>query len=181
MNQIPVGIDSLTSSAAVFSCWQGEIFGEAIAASPPPALTLSPTLLWLLAGAILCLMEFITPTAFIEFMLGASAFVVAVISLFVPYFPLQVVLWLSLSAGLVTVSRRFLTAKPRNKQLGEAGEGETLSAIPPGRTGRVLYEGNSWRARCGDEERAIAPNERVYIVGNEGNTLIVMPRDLLNP
>jgi membrane protein implicated in regulation of membrane protease activity len=141
---------------------------------------LSPTLLWVVAGAILCLMEFFFPTAFIEFMMGLSALLVAVVSLFVPSFSAQVALWLLFSTLLVMLSRRFLSPKRQISLRGEAREGETITAIPPGEAGRVLYEGNSWRAKCGDEERAIAPNEKVYIIGREGNTLIVMPQNILH-
>jgi membrane protein implicated in regulation of membrane protease activity len=140
---------------------------------------LSLTLLWAIAGAILCLMELFVPTAFIEFMMGISALLVAVISLFLPSFSLQMVLWLVFSVILVVASRRFLSPKRSLSVLGDDTEGETITAIPAGETGRVLYEGNSWRAQCSDETMAIAPQEKVYIVGRHGNTLIVMPRHFL--
>lgn len=141
---------------------------------------LSPTLLWAIAGAILCLMELFVPTAFIEFMMGLSALIVAVISLFIPSFSLQMVLWLVFSVLLVIASRRFLSPKRSLQTLGDDTEGRTLTAIEPGETGRVLYEGNSWSARCSDETMAIASQEKVYIVGRQGNTLIVIPQNLLN-
>lgn len=180
MVQISIGIDSLTLGTTFLGDLEAGRVGSAIAQIPPAALLLNPTLLWLLAGAVLCLMEFITPTAFVELLLGVSALIVAAISVFVPIFPVQVVLWLLLSTALVVSSRRFFTPKQRSKLPGDAMEGETLTAILPGRTGRVLYEGNSWRARCGNDVQAIAPHERVYVVGNEGNTLIVIPQNLLD-
>ncbi|MDY7013817.1 MAG: NfeD family protein [Cyanobacteriota bacterium] len=127
-------------------------------------------------------MEFFFPTAFIEFMMGIGALLVAGVCLLIPGlpFPLQVALWLIFSVILIALSRRFLSPKHSVALPGEDRQGETLTEIPPGRTGRVLYEGNSWRAQCGDEGYAIAPNETVYIVGREGNTLIVMPRNLLH-
>ncbi len=140
----------------------------------------SPTLLWAIAGAILCLMELFVPTAFVEFMMGLSALLVAVISLFLPSFSLQMVLWLVFSVLLVVASRRFLSPKRSSLELGDDTEGRTLTTIPPGETGRVLYEGNSWAARCSDETTAIAPQEKVYIVDRQGNTLIVIPQKLLN-
>ncbi|WP_439648944.1 NfeD family protein [Leptolyngbya ohadii] len=51
----------------------------------------------------------------------------------------------------------------------------------PGQTGRVIYEGNSWQARCEDEGMTIAPNQRVYVVDRRGTTLIVIPESLLRP
>ncbi|MFP4008440.1 MAG: NfeD family protein [Spirulinaceae cyanobacterium] len=140
----------------------------------------SPTLLWAIAGAILCLMELFVPTAFVEFMMGLSALVVAVISLFLPSFSLQMVLWLVFSVLFVMASRRFLSPKRSALELGDDTEGRTLTAIEPGETGRVLYEGNSWAARCSDETTAIAPQEKVYIVDRQGNTLIVIPQKILN-
>jgi membrane protein implicated in regulation of membrane protease activity len=141
---------------------------------------LSPSLLWLLAGSILCLVELFVPTAFVAFMMGLSALVIAGVAWFVPTaFPLQVVLWLLLSTGMVVVSRRFLPSVKASKTL-DAKEAETMTEIPAGETGRVLYEGNSWRARCEDGVEAIAPNQKVYVVRREGNTLIVVPKNLLH-
>jgi membrane protein implicated in regulation of membrane protease activity len=141
---------------------------------------LSNSMLWLLAGSVLCLLELFLPTAFVAVLMGISAFAVAFVTWIVPMaFPVQVVLWLSLSTALVFLSRRFLPASAASKNL-DARDAETLTEIPAGQTGRVLYEGNSWRARCEDEAEAIAPNEKVYIVRREGTTLIVVPKNLLH-
>ncbi|WP_228055376.1 NfeD family protein [Lusitaniella coriacea] len=148
-------------------------------AMPTAVYLLSPTILWIVVGAILCLMEFFFPSAFIEFMMGIGALLVAGVSLFVPSFPLQVTLWLLFSTILIILSRRVFTPKRRTSNLGEDREGETLTEIQPGQAGRVLYEGSSWRAKCGDEEQFLVSGEPVYIIGREGNTLIVMPKNLL--
>lgn len=142
---------------------------------------LNPTLIWLIAGAILCLMELIFPSAFVEFMMGIAALLVAAVSLVLPNHTLLVALWLIFSTVLIILSRRFFTPKRRITDFGDDREGETITAIAPGTTGRVLYEGNSWRAKCADPIAAIAPNQKVYVVGKEGNTLIVLPENLLNP
>jgi membrane protein implicated in regulation of membrane protease activity len=141
-------------------------------------MSLSPTVLWLIAGVILCIMEITLPTAFVEFTMGVSAIVVGLVALVVPQFGIQVVLWLVLSVILTILSRRFI---PQSKHLliADATEAQTITEILPGQTGRVLYEGNSWQARCEDDEMAIAPNQRVYVVERRGNTLIVMPESLL--
>jgi len=141
---------------------------------------LSPSMLWLLAGSILCLLELFLPTALVAFLMGISAFVVAVVAWILPTaFPLQVVLWLLLSTALVFLSRRFLPHPRASKNL-DAMEAQTLTEIAVGQTGRVLYEGNSWRARCEDHTEAIAPNQKVYVVRREGTTLIVVPQNLLH-
>jgi len=141
-------------------------------------MVISPSLVWLIAGMILCLMEFAIPTAFIEFTMGVSAILVALISMVVPQFILQVVLWLMLSVGLAILSRQ-LVPSGQHVSIEDAKEARTLTEIAPGQIGRVLYEGNSWQARCEDEGIAIAPHQRVCVVTRRGNTLIVIPETLL--
>ena len=141
---------------------------------------LNITLLWLIAGSILCLMELVFPSAFVEFMMGISAILVAFASLILPNSTFLVVLWLGLSTGLIVFSRRFLTNKRQVPKIREETEAETLTEIPAGKPGRVLYEGSSWRAKCEDGNLAIAPEQKVYVVRREGNTLIVLPANLLD-
>lgn len=143
-------------------------------------MLISSTLLWLLAGAFLCLIELVLPTAFVAFMMGISAFIVALISLIFPQLAIQVFLWLAISTAFVLLSRRFLPSPRRTTKIQNATEAETLTEIAPGKEGRVLYEGNSWRARCEDHQSAIAPHQRVYVVRREGTTLIVLPEHLLH-
>ncbi|MEH2324073.1 MAG: NfeD family protein [Nostoc sp.] len=139
------------------------------------------TLIWLLAGAVLCLMELFLPSAFVAFMMGISAFVVALLSgVGLGSVWLQVVLWLLFSTALVLLSRRFLQPKLRKSKIRDAVIAETLTEILPGKTGRVRYEGNSWQARCDDDKFTVPPNQRVYVVRREGTTLIVIPENLLN-
>jgi membrane protein implicated in regulation of membrane protease activity len=140
----------------------------------------SYTLVWLLAGSVLCLSELFLPSAFVAFMMGISAFVVALLSQFGLSLWLQVVIWLLLSTMLVLLSRRFLQPRRRKSKIQDAIIAETLTEIPAGKTGRVLYEGNSWRARCDDDKLEVAPHQRVYVVRREGTTLIVMPENLLH-
>lgn len=139
------------------------------------------TLTWALLGSGLCLLEVFLPTAFVAMMLGLSAFLVALLiqlGLVNPW--LQIGLWLVFSTGLIGVSRRFVLTKRGRSKLRSAATAETTTEIPAGETGRVLYEGNSWRARCDDETIAIASHERVYVVRREGTTLVVMPQSLLH-
>ncbi|EAZ89846.1 NfeD family protein [Crocosphaera chwakensis] len=139
----------------------------------------SPALLWLIAGAILCFSEAVFPVAFVAFMMGISAIIVAAIALVIPSFPVQVVLWLSLSTISIVGSRRFIPKKKSlNSIVGDAQEGETLTEIPPGKIGRVLYEGNSWQAICADHTISISSNQKVYIINRKGNTLVVLPEFL---
>jgi membrane protein implicated in regulation of membrane protease activity len=134
--------------------------------------------LWLIAGVALCVLELIVPTAFIELTMGISAIAIAVLAMFVPSLGIQVAVWLALSLTLTFLSRRFLP-KPRNRSIEDSQEAKTLTGILPGEVGRVLYEGNSWQARCADDDLAIGANQKVYVVERRGTTLIVMPENLL--
>jgi membrane protein implicated in regulation of membrane protease activity len=141
----------------------------------------STTLIWLLAGAVLCLTELFLPSAFVAFMMGISALVVALLSLVgAGNLWLQVAVWLLLSLILIVVSRRFLQPQRRKSKIQDAVVAETLTEIPMGKSGRVLYEGNSWRARCDDDKLSLPPHQRVYVVRREGTTLIVMTEDVLH-
>lgn len=136
----------------------------------------SITIIWVIAGALLCLTELFLPTAFVAMMMGISALVVALLSGVLGVW-LQVVVWLLLSTALVVISRRFVKLPHRSKlKIRDATTGETLTEIPAGKTGRVLYEGNSWRARC-EDNITIAANERVYITRREGTILIIIPEE----
>lgn len=141
---------------------------------------MSPPILWLIAGLLLCLMELFLPTAFIELTMGLSAIIVGCVAWFVPSLTIQVVLWLVLSIALTFLLRRLLP-KPKRREIEDAKEAKTLTAIAPGETGRVIYEGNSWQARCEDEHLEIPPNQKVYVVGRRGTTLLVLPEYLVHP
>ncbi len=120
------------------------------------------------------------PTAFIELTMGISAVIVACVAWFVPSLMIQLILWFVLSIVLTVLLRRFLP-KPKKFVMQESREAKTLTAIPPGEAGRVVYEGNSWQARCEDEQLEIAPNQKVYVVGRRGTTLLVLPEYLVHP
>ena len=110
--------------------------------------------------------------------MGIAALLVAAISLLLPIPALQVLAWMLISAMLAVVSRRFI---PKDShQLKEASEGITLTEIPAGETGRVKYEGGSWKARCDNPQIAIAANQTVIVLRRQGTTLIVVPENWLN-
>lgn len=136
----------------------------------------SPVLLWLIIGSLFCLMELIFPTAFVEFMMGLSAFMVAGISLIFPYNNALIVIWMILSFGLIFLAKKYFSPQKNDLLLLEDDEGVTITAIAPGQMGRVMYEGNSWQAVCADETIELNPDEKVYIVSRHGNTLSVLPR-----
>jgi membrane protein implicated in regulation of membrane protease activity len=131
-------------------------------------------LFWLILGTVLCLMELFIPTAFVESTLGVSALIVALVALVVPLFNLQAVLWMVLSLVFIFFLKRFVPQRTPPILL-DATEARTLTAIAPGEAGRVIYEGNSWQARCDDEGLTIGVNQTVIVVRRKGNTLYVMP------
>ncbi|MEB3211584.1 MAG: NfeD family protein [Leptolyngbyaceae bacterium] len=134
-------------------------------------------LIWLVAGIILCILEFTVPTAFVEFTMGISAMIVAFVSIVMPNVGLQIALWMFLSVIFTLASRRFVPPSGPSS-IEYAKEAKTLTEIVPGEGGRVLYEGGSWQARCGDQKMAIAPDQTVLVIARKGNTLIVMPDTL---
>ncbi|PSN19783.1 hypothetical protein C7271_05535 [filamentous cyanobacterium CCP5] len=142
-------------------------------------MTIGLPLFWLIVGVVLCLMELLLPTAFVESALGVSAFAVALIAL-VPGVPfgIQIGLWMVFSLACLFLLRRLVPQRTPYT-LADSTEARTTTEILPGKSGRVLYEGNSWSARCEDETAAIAPDQSVVVVGRRGNTLYVMPESAL--
>jgi membrane protein implicated in regulation of membrane protease activity len=133
---------------------------------------------WLILGIALCLMELFIPTAFVESALGLSAFVVALLALVIPWFSVQIALWAVFSLVFIFLLKRFVP-KRTPYTLQDSTEARTITAIPPGQTGRVLYEGNSWQARCDDETITVPANHPVVVVSRKGNTLYVLPESAL--
>lgn len=140
----------------------------------------TPAILWLIAGSVLCLAEALLPTAFTAFTMGLAALIVSVFAwIFPSYFGWQVVLWMGLSTGGVLLTRRLLPNR-KVRSLEESREAETLTEIPPGQVGRVLYEGISWRAKCEAHDISIPANQKVFVIRKEGTTLIVMPENIIH-
>ena len=135
---------------------------------------MNPALIWVIVGVALCLMELLIPTAFLESAFGVSAFGVAVLSLFVKGVNYQIALWMVLSLITFWALKRFIPNKTA-PALREATEARTTTEILPGQTGRVIYDGNSWQARCEDHQVSIPSNQEVFVVERKGNTLIVIP------
>jgi membrane protein implicated in regulation of membrane protease activity len=138
-------------------------------------MNLTPSQIWLVISFALLLVELLVPipTLLIAGAMGLAALFVAAIALVVPSIELQIVLWVLSSGALIWYSRRFI---PRDShQLKDATEGVTLTEILAGESGRVQYEGNSWKARCEDPHLAIPAQQKVLIVRRQGTTLIVVP------
>ncbi len=143
-------------------------------------MNLPPSQVWLMIGLALCAIELLIPipTFLIAGAMGIAAVFVAAIALLLPIPTLQILVWMLISSMLALFSRRFI---PKDShQLKEASEGFTLSEISAGQTGRVQYEGVSWKARCDNPQIAIAAQQKVIVLRREGTTLVVVPENWLN-
>jgi membrane protein implicated in regulation of membrane protease activity len=143
-------------------------------------MNLTPSQIWLLISFVLLLVELLIPipTFLIAGAMGLAALGVAAIALVVPFTALHIALWILGSGALIWYSRRFI---PKDShKLKDATEGVTLTEIPAGESGRVQYEGNSWKARCEDPYLTIPAQQKVVIVSRKGTTLIVVPEHWLH-
>ncbi|WP_374824926.1 NfeD family protein [Aerosakkonema sp. BLCC-F183] len=147
---------------------------------------LSLALFWLAVSISLCLTELFLPKSFaksfrfVPLTTGICAFLLALF-LFrantVPPFRFQIFYWMGVSTACV-IWIRPMFMKQRNKVIKDATEARTITEITPVQTGEVLYEGSVWQASCDEHIEAIPPNQKVYVLRREGNTLIVAPKKL---
>ena len=143
-------------------------------------MNLLPSQIWLLIGISLCIIELLVPlpTFLIAGAMGLAALLVSLVALILPIPALQILAWMVISSMLAVASRRFI---PKDShQLKESSEGVTLTEIPAGETGRVQYEGGSWKAKCDNPQIAIAAQQKVIILRRQGTTLIVVPENWLS-
>lgn len=142
-------------------------------------MNFTPSQVWLIIGIALCVIELLVPipTLLIAGAMGLAAILVAAIALIIPISALQIVAWMMISGILVMGSRRLIPQD--SHQLKESSEGITLTEIPAGQTGRVQYEGVSWKGRCDDPQMAIAAQQKVIVLRRQGTTLIVVPENWL--
>ncbi len=140
---------------------------------------MNPAYVWAIAGLVLCLMEIFIPSAFVESALGLSAFAVALVAWFIPVIWVQVVLWLLLSVVLMVWFQGLARGRRRIEYELDDCNAKTVTAIPQGKTGRVMYEGALWPARAVDPDEAIGADQTVQVVRQKGNLLIVMPDEVL--
>lgn len=137
---------------------------------------------WIVAGAVLILMELVVPSFFILWF-GIGALLVALAMWLLPDLSLtaQIALWSG--ASLVMVALWFkLFAGARLKSQSGTAQGEVIgevgllvSAVAPFQHGKVRFQkpilgSEQWNCMADD---AIAAGERVRIVAFEGNSVKV--------
>ncbi|MBD2103220.1 NfeD family protein [Leptolyngbya sp. FACHB-261] len=138
----------------------------------------SATTLWWLGAGSLLLLALSAPDPALPAM-GIAAFLIGLLILKVSLPALvQVFAWGILSTAITLLLRWFVVPKQRPPEsLSGTAEARTLTPIQAGYPGQVFYEGTSWSARC----EVLKPGETigaerwVYVVGREGNTLVVVP------
>lgn len=162
------------------------LIGLLARASRQSTFTVSPSLFWFGGGAILCSIEFFLPNTWaktyklIALTMGLSSLIVGVFVWrydFLQDVRFQIAYWMGLSIASV-IWVRPMVLKRKKFTVPDATEARTLTEILPGQTGQVLYEGCFWQARCEGYQEAIPPNQRVYVLRREGNTLVVLPENL---
>lgn len=162
------------------------LIGLLAQATNQSTFTVSPSLFWFGGGIILCSIEFFLPKTWgktyklIALTMGISSLIVAVFVWrynFLEDVRFQIAYWMGLSIASV-IWVRPMVLKRKKFTVPDATEARTLTEILPGQTGQVLYEGCFWQARCEGYQDTISPNQRVYVMRREGNTLIVLPEHL---
>ncbi|MFB2938121.1 NfeD family protein [Aerosakkonemataceae cyanobacterium BLCC-F154] len=147
---------------------------------------LAPTLFWFVLGILLCLLELLFAKKLgrnyklVPLIIGINSIILSMFLLranYVPDWNWQIAYWMGLSAVSV-IWLRPMFFKSKKSKIQDATEAKTISNILAGKTGKVIYEGAIWHARCNDKTIAIAPDQTVYVLGREGNTLIVAPENL---
>lgn len=153
----------------------------------------SPPWFWFIIGIGLCFTEFFLaknlPNQFkkIALFLGISAFITAIsvwqmaVAMEVDWsltnnydedFHIQIVYWMGVSLASIIWVRPGLS-KRKKFIIPDATEAQTITEFFPGKSGKVLYEGCYWQACCIDKQMAIAPNQKVFVLRRQGNTLII--------
>lgn len=162
----------------------GNVWEEYLYLSRWGFLTMTfPTLAWLIVGLTLCAFEFILPLKpqlrFTALFPGLLALIIFFFvwrySFFIDQPQLQILYWMTLSMVAVIWVRPMLFPRKGYREIPTT-EAVSLTVFYPGETGRVLYEGVSWPARCELGSGAISPQQTVYVLAQEGNTLIVTPK-----
>jgi len=166
-------------------------------ATNQPTFAFTPPILWLLVGIVLGAIDlFIQKTQpqkyrFYALMMGSAALIESFIlwrgsvafqfdwkMVMYEDFDWQISYWMGIALALSIWIRPIFIVR-KKFVIPEATEATTISEIFPGETGMVIYEGASWKAR-NEDNQVIAPRQKVYVLRREGNTLIVVPDNLIH-
>ena len=141
--------------------------------------TLEPHWWWFAIGFFLGAAEMLVPGVFLIWLAGA-ALITGVLGFLLPIgFPLQVVIFATLSIVAVFTGRNYLRrnpvtdADPKMNRRGARLAGETAVVVQAldGGTGRVRLGDSEWLAKGCDAE----VGAKVRITGSDGTVLLVEP------
>jgi len=142
-------------------------------------MNLPEQVIWLLAGLVLMLAEFVVPGVFLIWIgLAALGTGLVLVVAFID-FPFQVLLFAGLAVVNITIGLRFRPAKP-NTQINTPSSGlvgrEAVALEFHGRHGRVRVGDSDWSARLDNDTTEPEPQTMLRVVGVEGTTLVVGPQ-----
>lgn len=139
--------------------------------------------LWLVAGLLLMLLEFVVP-GFVIIFFGIGAILVGLLLWLFPGMSemTQIVLLPALSLACLAVFRRFFVSSV-SKTYGEKGTNfddndcvgrvvKVVEAIEPGTDGKVELNGVNWSASC---SVPVPAGRNVRIISRAGLTFVVEP------
>lgn len=137
-------------------------------------------LIWLVLGALLIITEMVTPSFFLIWF-GLGALVASGAAYLGATAPVQWVVFLASSAGLVLCSRKFarqVSPPPSSKHNMDEYVGETAVVLqridPMANTGMIRVKKEEWRA---DAKECIEEGTLVEVVGSEGAHLKVKRKE----
>jgi inner membrane protein len=139
-------------------------------------------LIWIIGGLILMASEYLIPGFFIIFF-GLGAVITGLLALLIPgleaNLPLQLLLWLLTSVSSLAVLRKYLAKVFKGRLTGDkeatdfsGQEALVTEKIPPGKSGRIKFQGTTWKAVSYDE-KTLRKGEKVEILKKENMTIIV--------
>jgi len=148
-------------------------------------MSISPILIWFLAGLALVLLEFAAPGVILVFF-GLGAWITALTTLLglTPGLTSQLLVFGISSVILLVVLRRWFRKRLFGHTSGDQDPLEnldtpagdkvlvTVAVVPGSDAGRVEYKGAEWEARAVEP---IAAGEPAVIVETDGITLVIKP------
>lgn len=139
-------------------------------------------IIWLIIAAALGVAEVFTFTAVFGLLAGA-ALITSAFAAIGPSAPLQLLMFASASTALILALRPIVARhilRPRLERFGvDALTGRTAYVVNEvtGRAGTVRIGGEEWTARAFDESVVIPAGAAVDVIGIDGATAVVYPRE----
>ena len=136
---------------------------------------------WLILGIIFAVSEALT-VGLVTIWFTGGAVVALIAALLGASIPVQVVLFLIVSIGLLVTTRKIFVKKLKTGMtktnvdalIGE--EARVITAIKPFEPGSVKLKGQEWTAVAKDDTLTIASGEIVKVVAIEGVKAVVKPQ-----